>query len=342
MDASSSGVPADLLSEGVATVDAEGGLTPCNEAMRKLLRSVARDGRTVLALADLPLPSAAHSQLAAGLATELRFVDERHEVRLVRRGEQAWLLSRDLSAAAMLLTTRQASARARMLGDLAATVMHDLANLLAAGMGVAEVLRPHVKLAEDLTSLEDLLTSARQGVTLGRGLARMLARGPRAATVRSLADVIEEVVAVLGKHCRRRDVELTKGAIGDASVRLESEEVMDVLVHAVLFGLDHSARAIHVGSSAASRVVAGGRTREVGCVVVVLHGLPRETCLAACDIVAGAVGALPIAHRLGEHAVGLLQAAMTLAAGGGEFSARENGGDLQLDFAWPIVRRAND
>lgn len=332
------GIPADLLTEGVAALRADGVLEAQNDRMRAFLRRA--DGAMAGTLLDLGLRAEEVAQMHAGSALEVDRMGWRYRVRLARHGEQTWLFAETLVADEAAVQLRLATARCRTLGGLAAAVMHDLANLLAAGMGIGEVLRVEGPRPEDLAQLDDLMASARQGITLGRGLARMLTSGPRTRRPIRVADLVDEVAAVLGKHCSRRGVELTiAGPTSDVTIRFEPEVATQILLHAVLFGLDHKAHALGVRAETATFPMTGGRSRAVASVIVAMHGLSADIAARVQAIWDGAEGSLHAVRLLGENASGLMLARLLMAAGGGELTWRQQHGVAEFVFCWPSLPR---
>lgn len=234
------------------------------------------------------------------------------------------------------LTTQLAAARVRALGGLANAIAHDLANLLGAGIGLAELLRPHARDAADGGSLDELVRGARQGAILGRALARLLAADPGRREVTAIGALVDEVVALAGKSALRRAVALSVAKLADPAVRVAGAEVVQALLAFVAFGIDRGARRIAITVDAGERAIAGGRVRPVALVAVAAEPLPAAVVHDAVRTMQGGADMLAASRRCEEVDAPLVQAVLAIACGGGETRAAADAEGLRCMAAWPI------
>jgi len=328
------GIPLEALSDALAVVDEQGRIWPRNEKMRALLHSLENGSPR---LADLPIGFDVLDRLAAGEVVEVEFGGELRELQCCHAADTRWLVARD-HGGARAAAAQLAGARARMVGALAGTIVHDLANLLGAGIGLAELLRPLVREPADVKCLDDLARGARHGAVLGRAVARLLADAPRARTVIHPGILIDEVVLLLGKSAQRRGAALTAcRERAPAAIRVASAIALQALLAGCQFCIDRGATAITIEADAVRQPIAGGRERSTVRIRVVGAPLGPDTVRDAVQLLAAQSGLFTAADRLGETGPGLLQAKAAMACAGGELLGSAMAAGILLDYVWPAV-----
>ncbi|MBP9208395.1 MAG: response regulator [Kofleriaceae bacterium] len=176
------------------------------------------------------------------------------------------------------------------VGTLAGGVAHDMNNVLAAIIGVAELLR------DDLTSaarddVDQILESARRGAELTRNLLGFSRRGTYSCATFAVAEMLDGVVKLL-RRTLPKGVTIDVEALGDDHVAGDaaqlSHAVMNVCLNAVdamegagLLRLDLATVEVE-GERARALAVAPGRyvqisIRDTGC------GMSREVQTRAFD-----------------------------------------------------------
>lgn len=329
------GLPVEALSDAIVRVDGEL-LHACNARARQLLGG--DDARRV----DLPLLPEAWTRLAAGeavaMATDEGVVDVRQ---CGGEGGTTWMLLGPPQWSEMAAAERLRTARARLLGGLAGSIVHDLGNLLLAGVGLAEVIRPSLQAAEDVAAVNELVEGARRGSVLLRSVASMLARSPRRLRVVPLAGIVADAITVIGKSATRRNVHLHSGVAGSVAVRVQPEDVLQAIVQGAVFLLENGARELTIECRDEARAVAGGRERAAGIVVLRGHGLPQAARVRAVAAGHHAPGLLRAMATPGPEISMLVQAAAGVFAVGGDVATQDLGDALEFVYAFPAVLGAS-
>ncbi|MFO1076716.1 MAG: hypothetical protein U1E73_03210 [Planctomycetota bacterium] len=331
-DPAAGDLPVEELSDAIAQLGRDGVLSACNARCRRLF------GGDRVALADLLPDAAVRQRLDAGDRLPLATEDGVVEMRIVSAGARRFWLASPPSWPEAAAAERLRSARAAVLGRLSGGIVHDLGNLLLAGVGLAETLRPLVQDPADLEVLEQLSLGARRGSVLGRTLAQLLARSPRRLQPASLAALFEDAVAVIGKSALRRGVKLTKDAGGSARVRVVAEEVVQAIVQGAVFCMESGVTALALSTGVEVAAVGGGRDRRAGFVLLRAEGLQQDARERAVAAFAFGPGVLRMLTGVGADAGVLLQTAMAVHCVGGEVRAGVAGGVLELRYVWPALR----
>lgn len=335
-DASREDFPLGMLSEGVAVVGDDGALTPRNDRMRNLLGALQAQN-----LSDLPLGNPVMADLAGGEAVVMATPEGPCECRVVTAGGQRWLLALGSSALQRAMGIELAAKRLRVLGRLAGTIVHDLANLLLAGVGVAETLRPHVRDEVEAQALDEMQKGVRQGTVLGRVLATMLAAEARDWRVLELSKIVEDVAAIGRKNAMRRGIELESSQDGDASIRVATAETVQAVMHALLFCGSSGAIAIGVHGSVGVATIADGRERSIARIRIIGSSVTPAACAQAVATLGRGVGMLRAFEMTATDSSGLAHAALAMARCGGEITTAVEDGKLTFEFVWPTVRDAS-
>ncbi|MCA8976254.1 MAG: hypothetical protein KDC98_16155 [Planctomycetes bacterium] len=332
---SSTGIPVEALSDAIAFIEADGRLSPRNRSMQEVLQGIE-----VEALDQLPLAVEAMDRLLAGEPVAVAAADGPIDVRIVTQGEDRWLFAVDSSPAQRALAVELAGRRLRVLGDLSSSLVHDLANLLLAGVGVAEALRPYVEDAAEMQSLSDMQQGVRKGAVLCRALTRALTSEVRSWERVALGVVIDDVIAVGRKGAMRRGVELSATKAGEPSIRVHVAEAVQSIVEVLLFCLAGGTTSIAIHGSAECAPIGAGRERNLGRIRVVASAVEATAAAQAMATVQLGQGMLLALSMTKSDSSGLAHAAIAMARAGGALTATEVDGGLAFDFVWPAVRPA--
>jgi hypothetical protein len=264
MDPAPPRIPADLLGDAVAAVAADEVLVPGNAVMRRLLGDAGLGGRASVTLSDLPLPPAVVQALRAGDAVVAVAGTTPWSLRLVAHAGERWLLGRELGDHERAVAAEAAAARLRLLAGLAATVVHDLGNQLASALGLAEIVQPHLTDPVERRGAEDFSQGVRAAATLGKGLARLLATGPRRRAPVVVDDLVAETLAVVAKALQRSGVALVHERAATSArttVHAVAAELGEAVLQIVLAVAATSTRQLTVRVAPATATIADGRER---------------------------------------------------------------------------------
>ena len=331
--------PVEGVSDALATLGDDGVITAQNERMRRLLAAVADEGGPLRSWRELGFDAAALARLQAGDAVAHRVGGIDYEWRRVGCGATVWLLATPLTAGPDRGADHHA-VRVRALGRFAGSIVHDLANLLGAGLGLAETLRPRITDPLELQLVDELARGTRHAASLGRALARLLRTGPRSRTEQPLQQLAEEVLAVVGKYGSQRGISVQLAAVSDSPlVRVVAEEACQALLQGLMFCIEESAGAIQVDIDELPAVSGAGRPRTMARVRLISSGMGTAAAAAAREVVNGRPGGLATASGRGDPAIGLVQAALAVSTSGGRLVVGE-GDPFTLEFCWPRVLRS--
>ncbi|MEO6593704.1 MAG: hypothetical protein ABIP94_03005 [Planctomycetota bacterium] len=333
----SDGFPIEMLEDAVAAIGAHGVLSPRNDTMRALLAAVGGDAGPCRSLSALRLFGDAEERLAAGEPVLLSVLGKYYELRRAAAARGTWLLARDVThrerAAAALLEL----ARGRSLAAAASAIVHDLTNLLGAGLGLASALRQSQRTATDQRILDDLQRGTQHAATLSRALVHQLEQEvPRAVVAAS--SVVDEAIAVIGKSAIRNGVALTVHQAPDLpSIRVVANEAVQTLREALMFLLESKSKGVSVDVAAVHMAVAGTRVRR--CVRARLEATVGDAkCLAeAKRIAAFTPGLLGLLGGSTPQVAGLTAALLALRRVGGDLHIDITDDRLRVDCIWPAV-----
>lgn len=330
--------PVEGVSDALATVGDGGTITAQNERMRRLLVAAVDDGGTAQSWRELGFDAAAQARLQAGDVVAHRVAGVDYEWRRVRCGATVWLLATPRTAAPDRGADHHA-VRVRALGRFAGSIVHDLANLLGAGLGLAETLRPRITDPLELQLVDELARGTRHAAALGRALARLLRTGPRSRTEQPLQQLVEEVLAVVGKYGSQRGISVHLAAApGSPFVRVVAEEACQALLQGLMYCIEGSTGAIEVEIDELASVPGAGRLRETARVRLISRGMGAEAARIARLVVNGQSGGLAAASGRGDVAVDLVQATLAVTTSGGRLLVGDDD-PFTLEFWWPRVLR---
>lgn len=330
--------PVEGVSEALATLEEDGLITAQNERMRGLLVAAAVDGRPARSWRELGFDAAVQARLQAGEVVAHRVAGTDYAWRWVGCGATVWLLATPCSAAPDCGVDHHAE-RVRSLGRLAGSIVHDLANLLGAGLGLAETLRPRITDPLELQLVDELTRGTRHAASLGRALARLLRTGPRSRTGQPLRQLVEEVLAVVGKYGSQRGVSVHLAAAPDSPwVRVVAEAAAQALLQGLIYCIEESGGAIQVEIDELAAATGAGQPRTMARVRLISPAMSTEAATVARRVVSGQPGGLGAASDRGDPAIGLLQAVLAVVTSGGRLAVGE-GDPFTLEFCWPRMLR---
>jgi len=325
-------LPLDCLSDAIASIGQDDRLTPCNAPMRQLLEELS-----VATLADLPLGAEVAEQLEAGHLVAMATGEGPCECRLVSERGRRWLLVARLPDRQRALCAELAASRLRSLGGLANAIVHELANQMLAGLGMAETLRPHIRDAADAETLDVLQHGIRRGTVLSRALATQLGRKPATWQVMPVSKIIDDVVAIGHKHAVRCGIEIESRIDSDASVRLDAAEGVHGVMQVLLFCVSRSVSKISVVCSVGPASIAGGRDREVARIKITGSPVSAEVSEFVVSVLTDNEGVLRAFGDSQSEDSGLVQAAIAAARAGGQLTVTAVDEGVAFDFVWPSV-----
>jgi signal transduction histidine kinase len=224
--------------------------------------------------------------------------------------------------------------RVSALGELTASLAHELNQPLTAILNNAEVAQQHleadvVKVAELRDILNDIVADDKRAAGVIRRLRAMLKKGPLEHVALNINDVVGEVAHLVRKDAALRNVPVTLDLAADLpAVRGDRAQLQQVVLNMVLNGLEAT------GPS-------DGRT----------HALVIRTSAAGGDVVVGVEDSgtgvdIAALERLFQPlyttkveglGMGLAIARTIVGAHGGELHASNNaGGGATFEFSLPV------
>jgi len=326
-------VPASCVFDAVAVVDGAGALEACNEPMERWLE---RCGRTLEAL---PIDASERAELESGAPVLMHVDEEAWEITLRDLDGRRWLTARDVSDREQRQATAFASMRSRMLGELAASLAHDLNNQFHAALALSGELSYLATDPEDVQSIRDLERSTQVGATAIGALSRMLSRTPARRERVPIGDVLEEALAMMRKAYQQAGVELTVDiAAGLPEARLVQVDVVHALcaVLETVLGMKPSTADLAVRRG--ERVHEEARPREHVAARFSFCGLSEQDAAAVAATVVAESGSLRRLIQSRGALQGLLAAAFLQRRLGGDLSSEASGDRLSIEFSWPVAR----
>jgi len=315
----------DWLDEGVAEIAPDGRFGECNTTMKGWLASAAH-------LRDLPLSPTDYERLMRGDLVDVRIGDGLRRLRLRTVGEERWLLASDVGAQRQLLMLERASARHRLLGGMSGSIVHDLANRMAAVIGFADHFGTMLAATEG-DRLEAMVEAAQDSMSLLRTVVQMLERDPRKEVAGPLAGAVQQAVGLIDKHGRQQDrsIDLADMPESSSKVHVATTNALEVLTTALLFVLrtGRGALRVTVECSQAPRMSAVVRLDDQG----------DEASYRALALALESGDACPAFGRLGSAGRSLFKAALLLRGSGGDLDVEVGDGRRSLLLRWPEVSR---
>jgi signal transduction histidine kinase len=314
--------PFEALAEGVAAVAGDGALTAQNAAMRALLAACGDGSTGCRSLRELPLAEPQRRELEAGATVTMAAAGREHELSLHGSGARRWLCAREVEGPADGGdASTLAAARVRQLGRLAATIAHELNNLLGSAMGLASLLAPTMTEAADRRLLDEMQRGAQRGATLARGLARQLKVGPRQRVAAPVGTLIDEATAICGRAATMRQVELlVHVAAALPPIRVVVVEAVQALLHGIIALLDAAPQRVVVAAEPLRCAIGGGRQRDCVRVRVQADGCRQ-----------------PVGNGDATPADWQAMAQLAMRTVGGELATSSNADSHVLDYVWPAL-----
>jgi signal transduction histidine kinase len=326
-------VPASCIHDGVAAVDEAGALRASNASMERWVEAYGG------ALDELPLSLADRAELGDGQPVLLQVDEYAWELRLWEVEGRRWLTARDVSDREQRQATAFASMRSRALGELAASLAHDLNNQFHAALALSGELSFHATDPEDIESIRDLERGTKIGATAIGALSRMLSRMPARREQVAVVDVLEEALAVIRKAYQQAGVELCVVVPEDLpGVRLVGVDVVHALcaVLETVLGMKPSSAALSV--TAREEALEEGRLRGYVVARFEFGGLAAQDADAMAAAVVMQRGSLQ--RFIGNRGLlqGVLAAAFLQRRFGGDLRSEASGDQLVIEFWWPAAR----
>ncbi|MBP6630465.1 MAG: response regulator [Kofleriaceae bacterium] len=199
---------------------------------------------------------ARQAELEAAMARLADELDERHRV----EAEREALRERERALADQLRHVQKLDA----LGTLAGGIAHDMNNVLAAVVGLAEAgmesCPPGSGPREDFGAI---LSAAQRGASLTRDLLGFARRGKHRHEAVIVATLVEEVVAMLARTARRRVRFVTEFDETVGAVLGDPGQLSQVVMNLCLNAIDASAEGGLVTIRLSERVVVAGTHPEL-------------------------------------------------------------------------------
>lgn len=326
-------VPASCTRDAVAAVAADGALQACNASMEQWVEQHAG------ALGDLPLAAADRGDLEAGDVVLFHAEDAVWELTLRGVDGRRWLTARDVTDREQRQAAVFAAMRSRALGELAASLAHDLNNQFHASLALAGELSFLATDPDDIESIRDLERGTKIGATALGALSRMLSRMPARRERVAVKEVLEEALAIVRKAYQQAGVELSV-EIPDAlpAVRLVQVDVVHSLcaVLDTVLGMKPASARLDVARRAQASAEARARDYVVARFEFLgLSGEDAETLAASVVMQEGSLRRF-VAHR--GLLQGVLSAAFLQRRLGGDLESEADGGRLVVAFSWPVSR----
>lgn len=308
--------PFETLTEAVASVDADGALSPHNEPMRSLLAACGGGA----SLASLPLDAGARALLAAGDRITALIGGQPFELGL-HGTDRRWLLARDVGDRERAEASELAATRVRLLGRLAASIVHDFNNLLGSAMGLASMLVSNTSDPGERRLLEELQAGSQRSATLARGLARLLQVAPRQWRQTAAGDLVDEALAVVRRIATMQSVPIeTRVAAGLPPIRVVADEVLQLLLHSLIAVLGRRPRRVFVDVTLQRRVLGAGRERACVGVRVLAEG---------CES--------PFDQEAAPGDAWQPKGALAMSRMGGELAVAATADQTTIDYVWPAL-----
>jgi signal transduction histidine kinase len=318
--------PLDELAEGLATFAADGRLVPANAPMRALLGACGTSaGAASFAVEDLPLDAAARALLLRGEEVACDTAVGRWRLRVCALPDGRWLLARPPAA-----ETAPALARSRLLGALAGSIVHELANRLSIVVGFGDLLELQLQPAER-ERLQGMLAGAQESLRLLRSMVQLLDRSPRTGVPTPLLEPVQEAVELLRKHAQRLGRTPSVVDAGSAlAVRCVPAEAVQAIATAAMPLLRTGTGPLQI---AVVRTVADGR--RCACVHIVDSGDAAVVGHLQRLLAADPAG-VEAARRAVPGSGDLLVIAFALRRAGGDLLARTlDDGARRVELRWP-------
>lgn len=331
--ASPASIPAECVRDAVARVSDDGALTPVSRAMHGWIEQV---GSSIEAL---DLSQDARAELDAGDAVLLRRAEGVWELQRSEVDGQAWLVARDVTDREHRVSTALSSVRCRALGEMAASLTHDLNNQFNAVLALSAQLGVYAKSDDDVQGLRELEQGTKIGSRMAGVLARLLVRTPARRERVAASGLLEDALAVVRKTIEHAGIELDVDVPpGLPDVRVAQVEVIQAVMEGLQLLVDLGASRMRFAVTEARVAWPEGRDRD--CVVARCEavGVDPARAAAAAQVVAMDPGAVQRVANGGGAYDTILNAAFLQRRLGGELRCRAVDGAFSIEFCWPRAR----
>ena len=325
-------IPAELVQDAIAHVDASGQLHPVTLAMHGWVENVAS------CIADLPLSKDQLSDLESGAVVRLDLSGVCWQLQQNLVADVVWLVVRDVTAIDRLEASRLATARSRSLAAMAGSLTHDLNNQINLVLALTAQLDALITSPDDRQSVQDLESATQAGARLLSVLAHLLIRGERSSELLQPGELLADAVLLVEKSMVQGGVDLSVDyPQGLPSIRGSHVEIVQGVMEGFVALLGSGAKAIKCTMDRETIDVAGGRLRE--CVVLRCKAAPVDSVavLSLRRIVDGQEGMLAEICGQSDVLPGLANAVFVQKRMGGDLIMSAEGRDVCLRFSWPAV-----
>jgi len=326
-------VPAACVNDAVAQIAEDGALLPVNDLMRSWIAQVAAR------LDGLPLVDDELAELVRGAPVLMQEGERAWELSHHRVEDQRWLIARDVTDRERLRATVHAAARSRSLGELAASLAHDLNNQLSSALALCAELSLHAQDEADIQCIRDVENGTKIGAAALTALARMLTRTPARRDRVVISELLDESLSIVRKLFQQRCIGID---LVSSAQPLYVRVVVTDVVHAMLASLralaDLSPDSVQLEVDKRCIALADGRPRDYVVVRVLAREVARERAAAFAGVVELQPGSL---HHVAAGSIAspeILDAALLQRRLGGDLMSRVDGDELTLEFCWPAAR----
>ena len=328
-----SSVPSACVRDAVALVAADGALTGVSGAM------AAWSSKFGGTLDALPLADGDRADLDAGDPVVMLADDEAWELQRYEVDGQGWLVARDVTDREHRAATVLASVRCRALGNMAASLSHDLNNQFNAVLALSAQLGIYARTDADRESLLDLEQGTKIGARMAGVLARILVRTPARRERVAAGALIDDALAVVRKTIEHAGIEL-EVAVPDGlpDVRVVTVEVVQAVMEGLHMLIEIGAATMRFEVVERTLSCPEGRSRD--CVVARCDatGVDRTRAETVAGVVGMRSGAIADVARGAGAYDAILTAAFLQRRLGGDLRCEHDGDRIGLEFCWPRAR----
>lgn len=323
------------LGDGIARLDADGGVHAVNAAMHEVL-AIAGGGVPV-AVQQLGGDGDTLACLLAGETVDLHVAGRSWRARSVTADGVRWLVLRETTAEERAASAAIEMVRLRVLAAAVGSLVHDFNNHLNAALGLASLVRPSLVDPRDVQVLDSLVVGTQQGAQLARSIVRLLTRTTGERSVVPASTVVGEATSIAAKAATQRSVTLeVETATTDPVVRTVVAEAVQALWQGILAVLERGPRRITITLDTMAQPCGSARVRALARVRLAIVGLAPQVMEELTLLVRGGPG---VSNALGRSpmASSLATAALVQRRLGGDLLATTVGEQLQLDYLLPAV-----
>lgn len=329
-------IPAELIQDAVAYVDADGRFHPVNDAMRGWVTTVAAS------IDELPLSKDQFDELLIGSEVRVTAAGVCWQLKRTQVVDVAWLVVRDITATDRLEASCLATARSRSLGAMAATIAHELNNQFNLVLALTAQLDELITKPNDRQSIHELEIATTAGARLLSILAHLLISRKRCREILQPSEFLADAALIVEKSMIQNGVDLqVASAHGLPPIRGSHVEIVQAVMEGLVALLECGAKSITCTMGREASAIGGGRSRE--CIMLRCQASPADSVAVASlrKIVDGHAGMLAEVCSHSDVLLGLANAVLVQKRMGGDLIMATEGRDVCLQFVWPAVVQAS-